>query len=339
MTLHCPEEYPHGGNTTFSGSPENTFLQSRFMEQARRQQKTALLSEALPLYDREDAFQPVLEKQKQQLETEQAAFEKELTRSPLYAAKFIRFHNFLNREVATLAFADSLQMAQVRAYVRDSLDINGLFTSGMWFNTLNGLLALYDNGTPYHYEFVNDMAKLLAKADDKVYTALAENLFTICESTGWNDLEEQLAYFLINDGRIKNPTGKLQMLMTLFKLAKGSKVPGLSQGKLPEGKTLLVFYESGCGPCENEMQQLKGNYPLLKEKGYEVVTVAADMDADVFRNTAETFPWTQKYCDLQGFSGVDFKSFGVIGTPTFYVIDEKGVLLGRYAKLKDTGIL
>ncbi|WP_296941599.1 hypothetical protein [uncultured Dysgonomonas sp.] len=27
--------------------------------------------------------------------------------------------------------------------------------------------------------------------------------------------------------------------------------------------SLLVFYETGYGPYENEMQQLKGNYPLL----------------------------------------------------------------------------
>jgi hypothetical protein len=126
--------------------------------------------------------------------------------------------------------------------------------------------------------------------------------------------------------------------MTLFKLGKGSRVPELSFGALPKGKVLLVFYESGCNACENEMQQLKGNYPLLREKGYEVVSVAADKDEQVFRNTSEGFPWTAKYCDFQGFSGTDFRNFGVIGTPAFHVIDEQGVLQGRYARLYDTGI-
>lgn len=87
------------------------------------------------------------------------------------------------------------------------------------------------------------------------------------------------------------------------------------------------------------MQLLKGNYPLIKEKGYEVVSVAADTNTDVYRNTAETFPWEAKYCDLKGFDSPDFKNFGIIGTPTFYVIDGKGIVQGRYARLQDTGIV
>jgi hypothetical protein len=240
----------------------------------------------------------------------------------------------MNNEVNGLLFADSLQRVQIRTYVRDSLDINGLFTSGLWFGTLNSLLALYDNGTPYHGDFINDMSLLLKRAStSRVYTTLSENLFAICESTGWNDLEEQLAYFLINDGRIGEPTGRLKMLMTLFKLGKGSKVPELNLGALPQGKVLLVFYESGCNACENEMQQLKGNYPFLKEKGYEVVSVAADRDEQIFRNTSESFPWEAKYCDFQGFQGEDFTNYGVIGTPTFYVINEEGILQSRYARM------
>ena len=339
MKIHCEEEYPHGGNVTFENSPENEALQQWFTAQTIRQQKIGLIGELERLYGKDNAFFPLIEKEKYLLEGVQVTFERELEESPLYAARFIELHNFLNRDIAPLVFADPAKMASVRKYITDSLDVQSLYTSGLWFDVLNGSLVLYDIKAPYHYEFVRDMAKLLNRSDDKIYGTLAENLFAICESTGWNDLEEQLAYFLINDGRIKEPTGKLKLLMNLFKLAKGSKVPELSQGKLPKGKTLLVFYESGCGPCENEMQQLKGNYPLLKEKGYEVVTVAADMDEDVFRNTAETFPWKAKYCDLQGFSGTDFKNFGVIGTPTFYVIDEKGIVQGRYARLQDTKIV
>ena len=337
--IRCSEQYVHGGNTTFEDSPENESLQSWFMSQAVRRQKIGLLSELERTYDKEDAFFPLLEKEKSKLQGDQSAFEKELKASPLYAARFIRYHNFLNGEVGRLVFGDSLQQASVRRFVRDSLDINGLFTSGLWFPTLNGLLALYDNDTPYHKDFITDMTLLLERAEsDRIYTTLAENLFAICESTGWNDLEEQLAYYLINSGRIENPTGKLKMLMTLFKLGKGSKVPELTQGKLPSGKVLLVFYETGCGPCENEMQQLKGNYPLLQERGYEVVSVSADADADVFQNTAETFPWKDKYCDLKGIGGDDFKNFGIIGTPTFYVI-EGGIVQGRYARLEDTGVM
>ncbi len=340
MVLGCKEEYPHGGNVVFGNSPENEALQSRFIDQARRRQKIRLLSEVLTHYDKDDRLYPVLDREIVQLEATQASFEKQLVESPLYASEFIRLHNFVNVKVAALPFADSLQMEQVRTYVRDSLDINGLYTSGLWFATLNGLLALYDNGMPHHGNFTGDMSLLLQKAGpQQVYNTLSENLFAICESMGWNDLEEQLASFLINDGRIRKPAGKLQMLMALFKLSKGSKAPPLSQGRLLKGKTLLVFYESGCGPCENEIRLLKGNYPLLKEKGYEVVSVSADMDADIFRNTAETFPWKDKLCDFKGFQGEDFQNYGVLGTPVFYLIDENGITTGRYTRIGDMEII
>lgn len=339
-SIRCSQQYPHGGNTIFENSPENQSLQQYYTSQASRLQKIALLTVTERAYDKTDAFVPLLQNEKRQLLDAQSAFEKELSESPLYASRFIRLHNFLSMDVAALAYADSSQMISARRHVQDSLDINNLFTSGLWFATLNGLLALYDKGTPYHEYFVSDMILLLERADsDTIYTTLAENLFAICESMSWNDLEEQLAYHLIDKGRISHPTGKLRLLMTLFKLKKGSKAPLLSQGKLPKQNHLLVFYETGCGNCEKEMQQLKENYPLLKEKGYEIVSVSADVSEQTHQETASSFPWKNKFCDLKGFSSPDFDNYGVIGTPTIYVIDKNGVIQGRYARLQDTGII
>jgi predicted DCC family thiol-disulfide oxidoreductase YuxK len=336
FALSCTEEYPHGANVTFSGSSENASLQSEFIAQHRRRVKLDLLDELLSNYDEADWFRPELTKEYRTLQSVQSLFERELRESPLYAAKFIRYYNFMNREVGNLLLSNPEQMAQVRTYVCDSLDVDGLFTSGLWFGTLNGLLALYDEGTPYHSDFIKDMSLLLKRAStDRIYAELAENLFAICESTGWGDLEEQLAYFLINDGRIGEPSGRLKMLMTLFKLSKGNRVPKLTFGALPKGKVALVFYETGCTACANEIEQLKSNYSLLQERGYEVVSIAADRDQQVFESTSESFPWKAKYCNYRGFEGDDFKNFGVIGTPTFYLINEKGILQGRFARMED----
>jgi len=338
--IKCDEEYPYGGNVIFENSPENYSLQSWFLQQVVCQQKIGLLSELKKNYTEETAFSLALDEELLSLQKEQQALKARLETSDLYAARFIEQYNFLNERVSHLVFADSLQMAQVRTFVRDSLDVESLYTSGLWFQTLNGLLALYDNGMPNHKDFIADMSLLLKRCEqDKTYMGLAEDLFAICESTGWNHMEEQLAHFIVNDGRISNPTGRLKMLITLFKLTKGSQAPALSQGELPAGRFLLVFYESGCGPCENEMQALRANYPLLKQKGVEVVSVSADRDKDVFNNTARLFPWTDKYCDLEGFNGINFKNYGVIGSPTFYLVDENKTIEGRYARLVDTGLL
>lgn len=70
IQVSCADEYPHGGNTAFTGSPENESLQKWFMGQAVRQQKIGVLSEAERMYNKEDAFFPVLVKEKQVLEAE-----------------------------------------------------------------------------------------------------------------------------------------------------------------------------------------------------------------------------------------------------------------------------
>ena len=336
----CNEEYPNGENVIFHNSRENEALQRWFVSQAIREQQIGLVKESLNLYKEQTSFYPHLLTEEQKLISEQKSFEDAISKSPLYAARFMEFYNYLLTDIVTLVYADSLQMAQTRAFVRDSLDVENLLNSGLWFDTLNGLLAIYDNNAPYHKEFINDMAYLLKQSKyDTTYATFAENLFAICEAMGWNDLEEQLAYFLINDGRIVNPTGRLEILMNLLKLGKGSKIPKLTQGELPKGKLVIVFYETGCNSCENEMLALQANYSTLKEKGYEVVSIAADTDKDIFENTANNFPWLYKYCDLKGFQGDDFRNFGVIGTPTFYVVDENQTLQGRYARLVDTGLL
>ena len=116
------------------------------------------------------------------------------------------------------------------------------------------------------------------------------------------------------------------------------KIAGTNGSNLDFAKgknTLVVFHESGCSNCENAINQLIGNYPVLKEKGIEVVSIAADHDKDIFGNTSRNFPWSTKLCDFKGFEGDNFNNYGIMGTPTFYLIDEKGIIQGKYASLEE----
>jgi thiol-disulfide isomerase/thioredoxin len=334
FTLSCKEEYLNGGNVTFTGSPENTALQTWFRQQAFRREKLGVLNKMERIYSRDDAFYPLLQQECQALEKEQSDFEAMLEKNPLYTARFMRFHNLMDARIVPLPFADSLQMASMRQYVRDSLDMESLYTSGVWFEVLNGLLPIYDNGVPYHQRFVDDMSHLLSNIQSpEVYTGLASDLFSICESTGWNDLEEELVCFLMNDNRLQQKPERLQQLLTRMKVFRGAKAPALTQCVLPRGKVLLVFYQSGCAPCEKEMLRLIESYPQWKKKGYKVISLSADKDADAFKKPACTFPWKDSYCDFQSYSGADFQNYGIISAPTFFVI-ENGVIVGRNTRMR-----
>lgn len=51
--------------------------------------------------------------------------------------------------------------------------------------------------------------------------------------------------------------------------------------KLDAKYSLLVFYKSGCGPCEETMQGLQGNYKDLSAKDIRIITISSDTDEQV----------------------------------------------------------
>jgi thioredoxin-related protein len=83
------------------------------------------------------------------------------------------------------------------------------------------------------------------------------------------------------------------------------------------------------------MPQLVGSYPILEDKGVRLISISADTDYQVFENTALGHPWADKYCDERGMSGPNFKRYGVVGTPTMFLLDKQGQILLRTADLTE----
>jgi hypothetical protein len=60
-----------------------------------------------------------------------------------------------------------------------------------------------------------------------------------------------------------------------------------------------------------------------------------DKCKDVFEYTASGLPWSDKFCDFKGFDGENFRNYGIVGTPTFILTDDGGIVRGRYARLSE----
>ena len=99
--------------------------------------------------------------------------------------------------------------------------------------------------------------------------------------------------------------------------------------------SLLIFYETGCGNCHNELEELKNKYSLLSGNQIRVISISADISEEVFEYTSSGFPWEDKICDFEGFDGMNFRNYGIVGTPTFILIDQDGIVRSRYAQLKE----
>lgn len=340
MSISCHEEYPNGNNIVFSNSPENDALLKWFEEEQVRKQQIYLLSELVQLYDKSESFANILQKEQLELEKSQKEFYTMLETNSLYAAKFLILYNFMTNDVESLAVSDSQTKAKIRQTIIENLDLDNLYSSGLWFQVIKGILELYTKESPFRSDFIKDMSYPMRQTlSDVVYTTFADNLFSICEEYGWvSEEEEDLASLLVKDKRIEHPEGNLKLLLTLFKVTKGSEIPDLKSGALPNGKKLLVFYESGCDGCNMLMTDLVNNYLKIKEHGLDIISISADVDKNLFDLDVKRFPWKDKRCDLKGFESSDFLYFGVIGTPVVFLINENNVLEGRYYKMEQLSL-
>lgn len=116
------------------------------------------------------------------------------------------------------------------------------------------------------------------------------------------------------------------------------EIEGLQQQQ-GVNSTLVLFYDGGCGICQNLLDELDLNYDKLRAKGVRVVTISADVDQDAFEKKIAKYPWVDKLCDYQSFNGINFKRFGIAATPTMFLINKDGVVVDQFSNLKDTNLI
>ena len=98
-----------------------------------------------------------------------------------------------------------------------------------------------------------------------------------------------------------------------------------------KGKVILVdFWAVWCAPCRAELPRVKKVYDQYHDKGFEVLGVDNDYEADtVIKFTEhEKLPWPQLFdADAGGNDAWNplTLSFGINGIPVMFLIDKKGV--------------
>ena len=302
---------------TFTQSKENGFMDEMIARQQQVIEKYRLVESGLSLWQMKDLFFVSLNQEKKDLERQYITHQMEINQSPLYAARLIEILSCLTGAGTVFNQSQDVVRFAQQKFIAKKLDFNDLYTSGFWQLTMDFWYELnMENDT----QLLSDSRKMLDRVSDiYIRRELTQSFIRLFSQYGKDYLLAEL--------------GTEYLTMPL----NGQLAPEIQIGEtsfLPKN-SLLVFYETGCGSCHNELEMLKNRYSLLADNQIRVISIAADTSEEVFEYTSSGFLWEDKICDFQGFDGVNFRNYGIVGTPTFVLIDQEGIVRGRYAQLKE----
>jgi peroxiredoxin len=220
----------------------------------------------------------------------------------------------------------------ITEYLAGEVNIDRLYTSGLWTAALTlSFQSSEDNKTAWG----ENMLKMLKRAKPQdVFDSLASKLILLCEQYGWNDAEQIIIASLESSQRLPaDPANIVNRAIAQTKIKIGDKAPALN-GEIPTN-ALLLFYETGCAHCQRQLSEITQLYPKLTAKGIRVISISVDESEEVYEYHSKDFPWQDKLCDFKGYKGENVRNYGIVGTPTIYLIDENGVISDRQPWIED----
>ena len=351
FSVECLSDQPNDDNIIYTGSAENDFLRRNH----REQEALLLQYESIRMLER--AYAPghplyaAAQTEKIELERRWAAHRAGLAASPLYAARFREIVDLTRGIGSRLEQAEPEKAAEIDDYLSRRMPWPALYTSYHWSGVIYNWAQMHLLSIRSDAALLNSARRILARIPDPaMYTSFCDYMARYLVEGGKDSLLTTLGPEIRASGRLQVTSS---LLAQYAALQAGEQAPELlltthvgdpaqhnhHTERLPTAGlsstySLLVFYQSGCGPCENMLQQLVANYPLLRERGLRLIALSADTDLQTFSNTAATHPWPDKYCDEQGLAGINFKNYGVVGTPTLFLLDAEGRVLLRTAELQ-----
>ena len=351
FSVTCLDSVPTSKSIVYSGSTEYSSERINYKIQNELFEQHDAMLAAVRAYPKTNKLFPIFDKELKQIVKSYAAYSKKLAESPLYAARFRQIVN-LTLGIGTIITADEKEKAKnINNYIVNELDFAALYTSNHWGGVINNWVQLQSVVLKDDRQLLQDSKTILNRLpSDKIYTDFVVNITIELSKMGKDHILDALTQEIKSSKRLLRYDG----VLNLYQQDLSGKAPDLTfvtytckkeesnkittvlkTSELNSKYTLLVFYKSGCGPCEETMQGLMNNYKEMANKEYRIITVAADTDEQIFKNTSILYPWTDKYCDFEGAKGVNFKNFAVIGTPTMFVINSRGDIETKLATLND----
>jgi peroxiredoxin len=352
FSVECLSEHPGPDNIIYKANPENDYLSAQGQKQQDILKKLGAVNHLLQAYSQEEDLHKTASKEQERLRRQFEQTQKERRKSPLYAARFGEIVDF-TRGVADKVYEN--QEDHVRYFnnfVTHTMNFMDIYTSGHWDRVLDNWVMMNIRSKDGDAGFEKKLTTALNRMDqDKILGAFVETVVPLLVQKGKDELLPVIATQLDKRPQAMNElSDTTRQMMSSFKILTGRKAPNLifkapfltqtgksdrdivlETGNLNADYTILLFYKGSCALCEDALIVLANRYKWLKKHNVRVIAVSGDNSEQEFEKKQRYHQWPDNYCDFTGMDGTNFRNYAVMGIPTLYLLDKKGVVLKKSA--------
>ncbi|WP_298115583.1 redoxin domain-containing protein [Flavobacterium sp.] len=318
-------------------SPTNTTIFNCLFQLQNLENKSMLINKMSSLYEAKNPFLKELFNEKNRIQQKISTINDSLALSTTFEAKYIRLKILANEITANTTVNNIENKTTARNHFINDVDFDLLYSSGFWVPIVRSTLHIYNESAPFYERFGDDVISILKKIKkEEIFETFYQDALFISDNLDWVKDKENIENYLIQSGRISDEN--LLKFKNNQKLHLGKKSPKLqlpnsnnskkNSANKPEKKlSMLLFYETGCNHCEEEIEKVKQNFSLLKNNDVQFISFSSDTDSAAFNEKAKSLPWSDNFCSLKGMEDPNFKNFLVAVTPTFYIINNNGYII------------
>jgi peroxiredoxin len=232
-----------------------------------------------------------------------------------------------------------------RNYIIDNLDFKVLYYSPLYRDYLQywgGSYNITSNSKEqFASQFKGDIVKTLTRLVNQNEKSAAENLandLTVFNAQfGFDNIAAEIVKYMQSvDSEFVNKNKNLKRILAATQLIEYKippKIIGMQEDTYKN--CLIIFFDSDCDHCQTEIADMIEHYSMIEQRGIRVISIAADVDKARYEAFSASFPWKDKICDFTGLNGQNFSNYGVVGTPSMFLTDSEGKIIGNYPRFHD----
>lgn len=345
FAVSCTEITPDNQNIIYAGNVEIQQLNELYVKQQSIFKRYDAMFQAIKSFSSTDKNYSIFEIEHQEQLKTYENFQNELKEKNNYPGQFINIVNITQGIGTQLLQSEKEKAKNIVQYIAEDMDWQALYTSGHWTEIISSWIDMNSIFINDSQQFTGDFSKISNKIKNpKNYTDFVQVVAAALTRNGKDELIKTITPVVLKSGKVLSYQKASAVYLkgmegTQAKDLVIKEYPNHQNAKILKSidfagkdytKTLILFYQSTCGNCEKLLAELKNEYDKIKTHKIRVIALSSDIDFSIFKNKAKDFQWKDSYADSEG---ENFKNYGVIGTPTLFLIDNEGKIILRSASL------